>query len=213
MEELEIRENINFGFTPSKIDGSEIMFKAEDTEIPSSYSYRDYLPDVINQGTLSICVPCTLSSYLNWKENINDGSNKDNKIDLFEIYNSRTNKGEGMTYKEALGFLRKKGVSYENGKIGINLYGRITEIEDLKFALVANGPCFGALPVYSSDCDFWNKKHGNRLHGYHAISLVGYDEEGIIIRNSWGKKFCDEGYTKISYQDFKKLIEIWTVID
>jgi C1A family cysteine protease len=78
---------------------------------------------------------------------------------------------------------------------------------------VANGPCFGALPVYGDHCDFWNKKPGTTLHGYHAISIVGYDKEGFIIRNSWGKQFCEDGYTKIPYSDFKKLLEIWTVID
>ena len=212
--DFEERNEINFGFAPSKIDGSEILFTADEgCNIPASYSYREYLPDVIDQGSLSICVPCTLSSYLNWKINMEDGSNKDNSIDLFEIYNIRSNRSEGMTYKEALKYLRKSGVSCNNGKVSIKMYGKVNTVDDLKFALVANGPCFGALPVYSGDCDFWNKKVGQRLKGYHAISLVGYDEEGIIIRNSWGKKFCDGGYTKIGYDDFGKILEIWTVID
>lgn len=212
--DFEERKEFNFGFAPSKIDGSEILFTADEgCEIPSAYSYREYLPDVIDQGSLSICVPCTISSYLNWKENLTDGSNKDNSIDLFELYNKRANKCDGMTYKDALKILRKEGISCKSGKIGINMYGKVNTIDDLKFALVANGPCFGALPVYSGDCDFWHKKGGQRLKGYHAISLVGYDEEGIIIRNSWGKRFCDEGYTKIGYGYFEKILEIWTVID
>jgi len=208
-------ENVsNLGWIPSKIDGSEIIFSSpKECTIPEKYSYRDVLPQVINQGKLSICVPCSLSSYLNWKENIKDGSNDDNSIDLFEIYNSRKNKGDGMTYKDAFRKLRHDGVESANGKMSIKTYGKIDNVNDLKFALIANGPCFGALPVYSDDCDFWKKKDGYRLKGYHAISIVGYNEDGFVIRNSWGTSFCDNGYTTIKYSDFKVLLEIWTVID
>ena len=54
--------------------------------------------------------------------------------------------------------------------------------------------------------------HGSLL-GYHAISIVGYDENGFIIRNSWGKSFCDNGYTTLPYEEFNKLMEAWTIID
>lgn len=204
----------NYGFVPSVIDGTEIVFGCPIEEtIPEKYSYRDYLPTVINQGALSICVPCSLSAYLNWKINLESGEVKDNSINLDEIYGSRTNKGEGMTYKAAFKFLRHGGVNYDVGKISIGTYGKVNTIEDLKYAITLNGPCFGALPVYNDRCEFWNKSGNDKLTGYHAISIVGYDEDGFIIRNSWGEKYCDGGYTKIKYDDFKKLIEIWTVID
>lgn len=204
----------NTGFIPSLIDGTEIIFETpKEAVMPEKYCYEDVLPEVINQGRFSICVPCSLSAYLNWKENIKDGSNKDNSIVLFDIYNSRENKGEGMTYKAAFKYLRHNGVESNNGIIKIGHYGKINEMKDLKFALISNGPCFGALPVYGNHCDFWNKKNNSKFQGYHAISIVGYDKEGFIIRNSWGKEFCENGYTKINYGDFKKLIEIWTVID
>jgi hypothetical protein len=207
-------ENRNFGFIPSKIDGSEIIFGAGiDMELPDKYSYENYLPGVINQGSLSICVPCSLSAYLNWKENLNDGSNKDNKVALMDIYKIRTNDGDGMTFKEGLGYLRHHGVKSSAGKLGIGHYGKINNMIDLRYALVMNGPCFGALPVYSDECSFWNKRPGDRLFGYHAISIVGYDDEGFIIRNSWGREFCRDGYTTIPYEDFNKLIEAWTIID
>ena len=207
-------KKINYGFVPSVIDGSEIIFGCQQKEtIPEKYCYKEFLPNVINQGKLSICVPCSLSSYLNWKINMKSGERKDNSIALFEIYNSRTNKGDGMTFKDAFKFLRHGGVNSKEGKILIGTYGKINTVDDLKYAIVLNGPCFGALPVYNNTCEFWNQRGKERLSGYHAISLVGYDEEGFIIRNSWGNEFCDNGYTKIKYNDFKKLIEIWTVIE
>lgn len=207
-------ENLKFGFIPSQMDGTEIIFGApEKINLPSSYTYRPYLPTVINQGTLSICVPCSLSANLNWRENLKDGKPKDNRVALMDIYKSKTNDGEGMTFKCALHFLRHEGVRFNAGLIKINHYGRIMNFMSLKYALLMNGPCVGALPVYSDECDFWNKKPGQYLQGYHAISIVGYDEDGFIIRNSWGTEFCDDGYTKLDLEDFCKLLEVWTIID
>ena len=207
-------KEIVMGCIPSTMDGSEKIYGVDiDFVIPEEYTYEDNLPSVLDQGSEQICVPCTVSSYLNWRENLKDGSVKDNKISLREIYRSRTNYGEGMTYKDAFSFLRKKGVSSDAGNMKINSYGRVMSELMLKNAIIMNGPCFGALPVYSNNDNFWNKSYGESLMGYHAIALVGYNKEGFIIRNSWGKSFGDNGYVTIPYQDFNKLLEIWTIID
>ena len=203
-----------FGFKPSQIDGTERIFSADETiELPDKYTYRPYLPQVLDQGDQSICVPCTVSAYLNWHENLKNGETKDNKISLFDIYKARTNKGEGMTYKDAFKFLRHNGVKSKAGVLKINAYGMIKDIENLRYALVMNGPCCGDLPVYNTGSDFWLKKAGDELMGYHAISIVGYDEEGFFIRNSWGSGFGDRGYTHIKNKDMDKMLEIWTIID
>ena len=83
---------IMFGFKPSEIDGTERIFNGDEKiELPEKYTYRPYLPKVIDQGERSICVPCTISAYLNWRENLKDGVTKDNCISINDIYNSRTN--------------------------------------------------------------------------------------------------------------------------
>ena len=203
-----------FGFKPSQIDGTERIFSADETiELPDKYTYRPYLPQVLDQGDQPICVPCTVSAYLNWRENLKNGETQDNKISLFDIYKVRANKGEGMTYKDAFKFLRHNGVKSKEGVLKINAYGMIKNIENLRYALVMNGPCCGALPVYNIDSDFWIKKPGDKLMGYHAISIVGYDEEGFFLRNSWGSGFGDRGYTHIKNNDMDKMLEIWTIID
>ena len=84
---------------------------------------------------------------------------------------------------------------------------------ELRFAILSNGPCFGALPVYNGTSTFWKKRGpSERLQGYHAIAIVGYTENGFIIRNSWGTGFGDNGYTLIDYSDFSKLLEAWSVV-
>lgn len=202
------------GFRPTELDGSEHVFSAnESLNLPSAYSYRKYLPRIIDQGARPICVPCSVSTFLNWRENLSDGSKSNNGIDYEEIYSSKEVEAEGMTFKEAFSYLRHHGVSSKKGNLMINEYAMVRSLLQLKYALVMNGPCFGALPVYNNRPDFWNKYQGDKLQGYHAIAIVGYDEEGFIIRNSWGTSFGDKGYTKIQNNEFGKLMEIWTILN
>jgi len=206
---------MNYGFIPSKMDGTEVKFKEiKDFEIPEEYSYKKYLPDVINQGNKPICVPCSLSAYINWSINTDTGENKvDNEVDLNEIYDSRTTDGnDGMTFKDALKFLKHEGVETKEGIEKIDRYATIGSVITLKQALILNGPCVGALPVYNSySYDFWNKMAGDSFEGGHAVSIVGYNKEGFIIRNSWGKGYGDNGYSLMTYDDFGAFMEIWTI--
>ena len=202
------------GYRPSVIDGSEHLFTVnESLPLPEKYSYRKFLPRILDQGSRPICVPCSVSTYLNWRENLETGSKSNNGIDYEEIYASKQIEDEGMTFKEAFSYLRHHGVSSKKGNLMIKEYALIRSDFQLKAAIFMNGPCFGALPVYNYEPEFWKKRSGDKLQGYHAIAIVGYDKEGFIIRNSWGTDFADKGYTKIKYEEFKKLMEIWTIIN
>lgn len=205
---------MNYGFVPSKMDGTETKFKKiRDFEIPTEYSYKKYLPSVIDQGNKPICVPCSLSAYINWVINTDTGENKvDNEVDLQEIFDSSSVKSsEGMTFKDGLKFLKHEGVSTKEGVETIDRYATIGSMICLKQALILNGPCVGALPVYDSRVtEFWDSVYGD-YQGGHAVAIVGYNEDGFIIRNSWGKSYGDNGYSVISYDDFNKFMEIWTI--
>jgi len=205
---------MNYGFVPSKMDGSETKFKKiRDFEIPIEYSYKKYLPSVIDQGNKPICVPCSLSAYINWVINTDTGENKvDNEVDLQEIFDSSSVKSsEGMTFKDGLKFLKHEGVSTKEGVETIDRYATIGSMICLKQALILNGPCVGALPVYDSRVtEFWDSAYGD-YEGGHAVAIVGYNEDGFIIRNSWGRSYGDNGYSIIPYDDFNKFMEIWTI--
>ena len=203
----------NSGWVPSKIDGTEQEFIApKNMGLPKEFSYKKYLPDVLNQGQDPICVPCSLSCNINWKLNLQHGKPKDNEIDLFGIFNSRTTDGEGMTFKEAFQYLIDNGVETKEGNYKINSYARIGNLQAIKFAIVANGPIVGVLPVYNSDSidEFWNEKFGDFL-GYHAIAIVGYTDQGLIIRNSWGEAYSEDGYALLLNKDINLLREVWTI--
>lgn len=201
----------NFGYVKSEFNGTEYYFGDTSENIPDSYSYVSSLPDVMNQGSRPICAPCTMATYLNWKWGTEHDEIKDCQINLFDIYDSKTTSGAGMSFKDAFHYLKHHGVLSKEGLLKIGSYAYINNSESLKYALISNGPCFGALPVYStSDPEFW--KETDEYHGGHAISIVGYTPEGFIIRNSWGKGWGYDGYTFIKLEDFKAFWELWTVV-
>ena len=208
---------MNYGFVPSKMDGTEHVFEEEKgLELPKKYSYKKFLPEVINQGSKPICVPCSLSAYINWNKNLETGKNDfDNKVNLQQILNSRTEKGsDGMSFKDAFKFLRHEGVDTIDGKYKINRYAKIGSDIVLKQALIMNGPCVGGLPVYDDIAwEFWKKKQGDKFMGGHAVSIVGYNENGFIIRNSWGTTYAEKGYVLLPYDSFDSFTELWTIID
>lgn len=194
---------MNFGYKKSKLDGTEQRFQTTLPTLPKEYSYMPDLPKVLDQGNDPICVPCSISAFIDWKfrENVN--------TDLEEIFKQGGTK-DGMSFKDALSYLKHKGVSTKEGNFKIKQYAMIGSIEVLKSALVMNGPCIAGLPVYNYDFEFW--KNTGELQGGHAIAIIGYDNKGFIIRNSWGESFGEKGYTHIDYSDFQNFYEIWTLI-
>lgn len=207
----------NSGFIPS-MDGTEDIYDVvenEDICLPSEFSYMKNLPDVLNQGQHSVCVPCSLSAYFEYKLSLKNStlSQRFKLYDIFDIYNNRSNDSDGMSIKEAIEYTINSGAKYSKGIVRANKYYAIKSIFALRHAIVTNGPCIMGLPVYDSGAnDFWHKfSNYDELLGYHAVAVVGYDKEGFIIRNSWGTRYGHHGYYHIKNEDIKKALEIWTI--
>ena len=203
-----------FGFIPSLITSKTVRFNApKSMNLPKTYSYKPFLSPVTNQGTQPYCVPHSIATWLNWRENIKTGVKIDNHIRYDDIYYSKkTRIGEGMTYQDAFDYLKTKGVKSDKGILKISTPAIVPNEALLKAALIANGPCFGALPVYNSESPtFWKRTDGSP-EGWHSIAIVGWNEEGYIIRNSWGVFFGDRGYITIPYSDAISFREIWTIL-
>lgn len=210
-----------YGCKPSKLDGTEIIVDEvlDNMDIPAEYSYLMYLPNAYDQGNRPTCVPHAISAFVDWYNGVN-GIDSDMSIDW--IYDCREDKdGEGMTLKEALKYIKKVGYTtkqdYKNIRKGespeldqINMYGMLNSVFAMQRSLLINGPFILALPVYdSSRSDFWN---GSKFEGGHAVACVGYDEYGLIIRNSWGTMWGAGGYCTLPYEQVNKIYEAWALI-
>lgn len=212
---------MNYGFTPSKLDGTEnIIDNMKDyksLDIPDSYSYEKFLSRAKDQGSNPTCVPYAISTIIEWKNNMNGIKNNDLSIDW--LFSQRENKDiDGMSIKEALnilkniGYVTTKDYKKTNNINGekINFYGKLVSYIFMKKSLIANGPFIVALPVYNLDSvDFWN---GSSFQGGHALVCIGYNNEGLILRNSWGCSWGNNGNTVLLYNDCDKIIEAWAII-
>lgn len=189
------------GAKSSKLTGKEKEVELSEIMLPKQFSYKDVMSAVLDQKQTYKCVAYSAANILNFYVKIKEVENKDYTKVIDQIYKSRSNSSDdGMSIKEALQFI------YSNYKKD---YAKISSIEHLKRAIIAYGPCFGALPCYNSDDEFW-KGSGNV--GRHCVIIVGLDEDGFIIMNSWGKNWSEGGFGYIDYKDFNNFKELWTLI-
>ena len=196
-----------YGCIRSNIDGTEYIWNIPMEVLPKEYSYISIMPPIQDQGSDYKCVCYTLTAYLDWKVNKAKGSNRSNNFDINKLYSIRSDKtANGMMLKEGLHYLLHTGLD----NVKIKKYAKVNSEHHLKCALISNGPCAaGILVKDSSRNDFWN---GTKIEGGHAILIIGYNKSGFIIRNSWGTSFGNKGYVILPYNDFNKLLEIWTMI-
>lgn len=211
------------GYGMSHFDGTEHVFGVSsemsstmENIIPSRFSYRDSMPEIINQGDNPWCVAYSLSAMINCLLNIKKRTdNIDYGIDEKVIYDLRKDKHiDGMYPKTALSEARNKGIYIESlgEKLKIKGYAWVGAIESMKAALLLNGPLLvGILVRDYNKPEFWR---GYNYHGGHAIVVTGYDDESqtLEIRNSWGPSYGDGGYYHISYKDaVNEFLECWTI--
>jgi C1A family cysteine protease len=74
--------------------------------------------------------------------------------------------------------------------------------DEIKTALIEYGPVFVSVKAGSLG---WEGSSGavtsctKNGSANHMVVIVGYDEKGWIIRNSWGPEWADKGYAHIGY--------------
>jgi hypothetical protein len=84
-----------------------------------------------------------------------------------------------------------------------------TEIADLHAAIVETGAVYVTAMIhdgwYSPDPDDGTIpfSSSSREVGGHAFLLVGYDEHGFWLQNSWGEGWAQKGFARLSYGDWR----------
>lgn len=173
---------MNYGFCKSDMT-DVISAKCGIAELPNKYEYKA-LP-IIDQGNKGICVSVSMVEMLNSKK----------PLDYY--YNKRKDKSiDGMTVKEAMQIAEKDG--------DISLYAKVQDPQTMKFSIFNNGPCAVALPVNNTNSEFWK---GKPLLGGHCVVLIGWNDKGFILQNSWGTP-----NVIFPYSDWHYLYEAWTIL-
>lgn len=199
------------GFIESGVDERDYEYAApaKTEDLPHSYNWAKYTDiKVKDQGNLATCVPHSLSTVMETQMLTGE------QVDILDIYNRRPDKTvDGMNIRDVFKIVKKDGYIDKNtgDRKYINeltKYFRLRNEFQIKWSLVANGPCIMAFYVRSFEPEFWK---GGENQGGHAVTCVGYDEEGFIIQNSWGPSWGYSGYCKLPYSDLKYLVEAWGI--
>lgn len=217
---------------PSPLDHRD--YKAETiyplrVKVPASLDLRDNLQKVRDQGSQGTCVAQVGACMKEWQEWEDIGF--DQHMSPQFIYNNRSTDESGMYPRDLMRILKNMGSVPERlfpyGQEGkpskdiyeeaenykIQHYAQIDTVEGLKTALAKNGPCYATFAVYNYGSSLWKSSFSGPVLGYHAMTFVGYNSKGFIIRNSWGNDWADNGYTIFPYEDWGFQIECWTTID
>lgn len=86
----------------------------------------------------------------------------------------------------------------------ISSYYACYTINDIKYALYNYGPVLASVKWYESyHIDNLNRIIMNKGtdNGYHAIMIYGWNKEGFLIQNSWGKTFGRNGTCVYPYSE------------
>jgi hypothetical protein len=231
---IELLNEIPSPLDPRDVSLEEILEETkEEFILPEVLDYRNDLPSAWNQMVDGPCSAYSAAAIKQWHEYKNYKLKKD--LSRRFVYVMRKNfPDKGMFARDTMDILLKYGIPLdrtfkwkfkkrkditelvfkEASNHKILAYARIYSIDGLKKALFKNGPCYITFPVYNNEMYFWKKnKTTDRFLGGHACVVVGYNENGFIIRNSWGFNWGDKGHTIFPYSDWGIEYETWTLID
>lgn len=204
------------------------------TTFPSTFDLRSNLPPVRDQGFRGTCAAFSASCIKEYHEKKENPTLFSGYISPNSIYWYRSNKPqEGMFLRDVMKILTNQGASREvyfpytpttepktipaaavtdAAKFKISGYAQITTISAAKQAIMTSGPLLVAFPYYDNGTPmFWRPK-GSILGG-HAVTAVGWTEEGFIIRNSWGSDWNGNGHVIFPFTDWGLQWEVWSAVD
>jgi len=199
--------------------------------IPREHDLRPLLTRVRDQQDSSMCVAFAFACVKEFQERKN--------IDVRDyfspeyIYCNRNGTGDGMHVRNACDILYRKGcpleASYPFGmgkppsrevddqasNFKISHYARVNTQQELKTAIIEQGPCIISFNMYNTSMHFWRQQDGDRHRGGHAVAIVGYSDENrwFILRNSWGNDWGDHGYCYYPYSEWGKHKDIYVTVD
>lgn len=218
---------------------SKISVLAE--QYPSKYELPMDKTKVKNQRTVGSCVAHALSTILEYHDKYREvlstnfiygiqyrlylakgpGMQLRNALKIAKNYGDMTEEHcQGNTEVEEVYDIASKAFNIkeyrENAlRYRINSYVKLNSVNDIKFAIMNYGPVLAGVKwyettVFNNSTKFiTSTKMGG--YSYHATVIYGWDENGWLCQNSWGKRWGDEGYYKLHFNDGPR--EAYSIVD
>ena len=227
------------GVVESSYDARDYKIKA-DSEFPKEFELP-YKVSVKNQGSKPTCVAHAVSSLIEYHNLIETGKYRKFSTEfIYGTRDIGYYIGDGMVIRDALKTVQKYGDCYYadcpgnhdtadamnnvNEKVEeyrdlayphrIGSYYRVKTPEEMKTALMNHGPVVISMTckdnAYIAD-DIYCYPQDAENSGRHCVLVVGWNENGWIIQNSWGALYAGDGYFTLPF-DFK-INEAWGTTD
>lgn len=181
--------------------------------------FRPRLKSVRDQGQIGSCVAFATASAREVQESF-DTKLSDYIAPWLTYINRMNQDSDGMWPRDAYKIMQKIGCLPEsmcpymskfewdaNKKkmadlLKIEAYFNIKDRQDAIDAMNAKTAVTFSIPVYGSTGRIWRKENGP-YSGRHHVMIAAASKTGILIRNSWGEKWDEDGYIEMSWEDFE----------
>lgn len=214
-----------YGCKKETTDKRDYKMKKVKTYHDTVDGYEISMPDVKDQGIVNSCVAHSLALLL---ETLNTETKFSTGF-IYGYRPIGYSQDDGMYPREALKTITKIGdvpnYKFDHNKempeikqyvdrelkelkpladvYRIHSYSRIYTIDEIKQCLLNDTVVPISIPVYN-DLQYEKKNYiiqepSGNLCGYHMIVIYGFNKNGWLIQNSWGKEWADNGRAILSF--------------
>lgn len=178
---------------------------------PEELILDGYATPVEDQGTKPYCAAYAASNFAEsvlWRRN---GYPQDIDPDPLYAYAKTIDgdpTGDGTFLECTLEALLVKGFFDKDTcrvrTIGGKFFGLGSGLEGVKLAIHRYGCCIAGFNITGEWFSPENAvvKGGGEPQGGHAVTLVGYDRDGVIVLNSWGSSYAHDGKVYLTNKAF-----------
>ena len=225
-------------FSPVDVRDYKLACVMNDTEIPKTFELS--MPDIKNQSRVSSCVAHSIATtieYFNITQCGDKGEMSTNYI--YGNRTDMNYNGEGMYTRKAIANTCKYGdvklsdfpgntevpkviEEFENKKMNLydkgvpyrfSSYYTVKSQKEIKTALMKNGPVIFVIPWYDDITVIDGILHTSQKGeaGGHCMVIYGWNEQGWLVQNSWGRTFGNKGKMIMPYDI--KIREAYGIVD
>ena len=196
---------------PKELKKSRLFCAAKNFQAPKELILIGYCVPVDDQGQLPWCAAYSAANYaenLLWRKR---GYHQE--INPAPLYNYAKSidgdpNGDGTYLECTLEALLKYGYFDSSvckiKTIGGGTFGNNSALNDIKYAIHKYGVVMAGFNITD---EWFNPKKGvvcggGSSRGGHAVLIVGYDEDGVLIQNSWGASYAHDGFVYLTNRAF-----------
>lgn len=200
---------------PKEIRKSSAFCAAQNFQAPKELILTGYCVPVDDQGDKPWCAAYSAANYaenLLWRKR---GYHRE--IDPAPLYAYAKTidgdpEGDGTylecTLKALLTYGHFDSDICKVKTIGGSCFGNASALRDVKYAIHRYGVVMAGFNItdewYNPVKGVVRGGGGHTPQGGHAVLVVGYDEDGVIIQNSWGLRYAHEGFVYLTNRAFNE---------